>query len=246
MFNKLSIRADRQQIEETYGALFQFPDIYRPRNIINGLEESTVPIITSKQQNTISTSIWGILPKKFQGDWANFQKHVNTLTIPLASLQTKPWYAHTDDTDRCLLLVTGFFTTFISEGELLFFHMTQKSGEPFSLAGIYNELEDGFITSSLITDKANRTVTEVHNINDQMPIMVPSSQQKDWLDHKISAYNIDTAAATLNLIAKPVSEDFFENAPTDASENLSGLDREDFLPTTLHDLLYSNSINLSN
>jgi len=246
MFNKLSIRADRQQIEETYEALFQFPDIYKPKEIINGLEESTVPIITSKQQDTIATSIWGILPKKFQGDWSVFQKHVNTLTIPFASLQTKPWYAHTDDTDRCLLIVTGFFTTFIADGELLFFHITQESGEPFSLAGISNELEDGFKTSAIITDNANSTFAEVHNIGDQMPIIVPSYQQNAWLDHKITIREIDTDAATYILKAEPVSEDFFDTMESTSYENLSVSDREDFLPTTLHDLLFSNSINLSN
>ncbi|WP_276165351.1 SOS response-associated peptidase family protein [Zobellia alginiliquefaciens] len=244
MFNKLSIRAERRQIEETFGALFQFPDIYRPRKIINGLEESTVPIITSDKQETIATSIWGLLPKKFQGDWAVFQKHVNTLTIPAASLESQPWYAQTSETDRCLLLVTGFYTTFIADGELLFFHMTKESGEPFCLAGISNELEDGFLTSSLITAKANKTFEEINNTSNQMPILIPRHQQKDWLDHTIGIDGIETEEATYTLTAEPIGNDFFYDSDSDA--NFSVLEREDFLPLSLHDLLYNNSINLSN
>ncbi|CAM3574579.1 SOS response-associated peptidase family protein [Zobellia roscoffensis] len=245
MFNKLSIRAERKQIEEAYGALFQFPDIYRPKTIINGLEESMVPIITSSQQKTITTSIWGMLPKKFQGDWAVFQKHVNTLTIPAASLESKPWYAQTRETERCLMIVTGFYTTFIADGELLFFHMTKESGEPFCLAGISNELEDGFLTSSIITVKANTTFEEVNNSSNQMPIIVPEHQQKTWLNQTISLDEIATEKAIFTLTAEPISEDFFYDLNSDSEDNLSTLDREDFLPITLHDLLYSNRIDLS-
>ncbi|MUH35568.1 hypothetical protein D9O36_06935 [Zobellia amurskyensis] len=245
MFNKLSIRAEREQIEEMYSALFKFPDIYRPRQIINGLEESTVPIITSTKQEEITTSIWGLLPKKFDGDWAVFQKHVNTLTVPTASLNSKPWYAHTNETERCLLIVTGFFTTFVSEGELLFFHMTKESGEPFAVAAICNELEDGFMTSALITEPANRTFTQVHNASDQMPILIPSHQQKAYLDYDISTNEIDTEAAIHTLNAEAVSEDFFYDNNSDVHDELSVLGDEDFLPTTLHDLLYHNSIDIS-
>ncbi|WP_289061034.1 SOS response-associated peptidase family protein [uncultured Zobellia sp.] len=246
MFNKLSIRAAREQIEDRYDAIFEFPDIYRPREIINGLEESTVPIISSKQQKTITTSIWGILPKKFEGDWGAFQKHVNTLTIPMESLRERPWFIQSEETERCLVIVTGFYTTFIADGELLFFHMTQESGEPFALAAICNELEDGFMTCALITQQANKTFAEVHNAGNQMPLILPEHQQQDWLDYKIPVTGIHTEETSRSLTAEAISEDFFENNISDAFNELSVLGESDFLPTPLRDLLFHNSIDLSN
>ncbi|MDO6810444.1 SOS response-associated peptidase family protein [Zobellia galactanivorans] len=243
MYNKLSIRADRERIEQAYGAHFRFPDIYKPRPTVNGLEESTVPIITSRQQKTIITSIWGLLPKKFQGDWAVFQKHVNTLSVPWTSLYSKPWYAQTEETERCLLIVTGFFTTFVHEGEPLFFHMAQESGKPFCLAGICNELEDGFVTSALITRKAYGSFSEVHNIDDQMPVLIPDHQHREWLEDKISVNEVDLSA-TLTLTAEAVAEDYLYDMHSDAYGDLPHLKEEDFLPTSLSELLYQNNIYL--
>ena len=249
MFYKLSNRANREQIEEEFEAQFKYPGIYSAHNVIDGLRESTLSIITSNKPSTIVPSIWGILPSNFSDDWKVFQKFMNTLNIPDDAIDSESWYSKAFESRRCLLLVTGYYTYFVSEGALYPFLISHASGKPFCLAGIYNQLEDGFLTTSLITVKANDAIREIHNLSDQMPLTVPKRWRKRWLDKTIPLNEIRCMMKTplINEFkAIPVPKRVLEPSDLNYENNASFIDKSLPIPKALKQLLFNHNITLGN
>lgn len=249
MFYKLSNRANREQLEEEFEAQIQYPGIYSPLNVIDGLRESTLSIITSNKPSKIVPSIWGILPSNFSDDWAIFQKFMNTLNIPDDAIDSEAWYSKAFEKQRCLLIVTGYYTYFVSEGALYPFHISHASGKPFCLAGIFNQLEDGFLTTSLITVKANDAIREIHNLSDQMPLTVPKRWRKRWLDTTLPLNEIRCMMKTplINEFrAIPVSKRVLESNDFNHADTASIVDKHLPIPQALKKLLYNHNIAIGN
>ncbi len=212
MYYQLSNTAERKQIEAFFDVSFKYPNLYRPETVINGLEESNLPVLTMEEPNSVLFAIWGMLPKKYQDDWQQFQKLTNTLNIDERTLQSVLWQSEALSSRRCLILATGFFTSILKNGLLHHFQIKLNSGEPFFLAGIYNTLDDGFITCSLLLSKTNRSLENYQNIVDNMPVVIARNKKNLWLKNGASLGQIKqvlTNSEQYSFTASPISEDFF-------------------------------------
>lgn len=213
MYYKLSNKAERKQIEDLFDVTFKYPNLYRPETVINGLEESNLPVIIMEEPNAVLLAIWGMLPEKYQDDWQQFQNLTNTLNIDERNLQTVLWQSEALKDRRCLILATGFFTSVLKNGMLHHYEISLKTGKPFFLAGIYNTLDDGFITCSLLLSKANSAIENYQNIVDSMPIVISKEKQGFWLNNENSFAEIKYFLANTEQYpfkASPISEDFFD------------------------------------
>ncbi|WP_422082050.1 SOS response-associated peptidase [Ulvibacterium sp.] len=212
MYFKLSNIAKREQMERLFEVSFKHPNLYRPEVVINGLNESNLPVITSLEPHTISLAIWGLLPKGYHEDWSIFQNSSNTLNIDESQLDSDLWFVSAFEQRRCLILVTGFFTSYLRNGEVYPYYVGLKSEAPFFLAGIYNVLDDGFITCSLLVGKANEYVKRFQNVVDHMPIIIGQSKADQWLDRDTpleQAKSLVRAPQKFNLRANPIAKEFF-------------------------------------
>jgi putative SOS response-associated peptidase YedK len=190
MYYKLSNRVKGWRIEEEFKTLFRYPGIYRPARVINGLRESSLPIITMANPAYIEQSIWGILPQHWNDDWKVFQNYMNTLHMPARAFEQNIWYSEAFLKRRCLIIITGFYTYYLVGGELYPFHVGIQSGGPFCLAGIYNQLDDGFFTCSFITRKKDDHLNQIHNLNDTIPVTIPEELRKLWLSDELPSSTI--------------------------------------------------------
>lgn len=202
MYFKLSNTAERETLERMTKASFKYPNLYKPQNIIHGLKEVSIPIITMEEKNEISLAIWGLLPESHTADWSIFQNNFNTLNFHEASMDSALWYSDTLVDRRCLIPVTGFFTTFIENGETYHFKIGLQNGEPFYLAGIYTVLEDGFITCSILIGESDEFIKQVQNIVDTMPITVSMKEREEWLGVKTTPMRVR------QLLKKPLKQNF--------------------------------------
>ncbi len=202
MYFKLSNTAAKETLEKMTKAYFKYPNLYRPQNIIHGLTEATLPIITMEEPDQLSLAIWGLLPESHTDDWSVFQNNFNTLNFHEESMDSKLWYAETMKERRCLIPVTGYFTTLVENGESYFFKIELKSGEPFYLAGVYNILEDGFITCSILIGRTDDFIKQVQNTVDTMPITISNEERDEWLSQETSPMRIK------QLLKRPVKQDF--------------------------------------
>lgn len=212
MYYKLSNTAERERLEKEFGASFRYPRLYRKQVLINGLAESNLPIITNKEPDKIHHAIWGLLPEYYQDDWGQFQDVANTLNIDRRDLDKELWYVEALRSRRCLVLVSGFFTSFMRNGILHPYFIDLKSGKPFVLAGVYNVLEDGFITCSILIKEANSYIRKFQNVVDTMPLILPKKYLDFWLNNEISQPELNhflTIPHRCNLKATPIAKEFF-------------------------------------
>lgn len=212
MYYKLSNTANRSRIERRFGVSFKYPNLHRPEMVINGLNETNVSIITAEQPDIISLGIWGILPEDYADEWATFQNVSNTLHIDESAIASEFWYSKSFEERRCLFIVTGFFTSYIRDGVVYPYYIGLESGAPFLLAGIYNTLDDGFITCALVLKKANDFIRKFQNVGDFMPIVVPDNLADIYLDDAMTQKGIKAFLDQPHehgLCATPIEKEFF-------------------------------------
>lgn len=212
MYLKISNTAERQEMERESNALFKYPNIYNPRILINGLEEVSCPIITMQERQELSWAIWGMLPADFQEDWELFQDMFNTLNLNINMLETDLWFTGSMQSNRCLIPVTGFFTTLLKNGQIFPYHISCKTTKIFFLAGIYTVLDDGFITFSILTGPMDHQLKKYQNLTNQMPIILDETSKEEWLNESIGvsrAMDILETTKPLKLRATPIAKELF-------------------------------------
>ncbi|QCX01965.1 SOS response-associated peptidase [Aggregatimonas sangjinii] len=212
MYYKLSNTAERSRIERRLGLSFKHPNLYKPEVVINGLIETNVSIVTAEQPELISLGIWGILPEEYTDEWTAFQNVTNTLHFDYAGITSDLWYSRPFKHRRCLFIVTGFFTCYLRDGKVYPYHIGLKSGAPFYLAGVYNVLEDGFITCSLLVKKADDFIKKFQNVGDKMPIVIKESLADIYLDDSLRPKEIKEFLGQDHdnkLHATPIEKEFF-------------------------------------
>lgn len=212
MYFKISNTAKMKEIERDVNALFKYPNLYTPQVVISGLSEVSIPIITMNEPNAVNLAIWGLLPSTFNDDWELFQKLTNTLTISAQKIDSNMWYHDSFKNCRCIIPVTGFFTSVLKNGEIYPYHVSSKNGGILYLAGIYTVLDDGFITCSLLTGPLEKDVVNYQNLVDYMPVIIDHEDKYEWLseDTKIErAQMILQPPHKTDLEIRPIAKNLF-------------------------------------
>ncbi len=193
MYQRISNRATLSQIENEFKLPFLYPEIYSPCPVIDGSRESILPIITDANEAHIQFGIWGILPEKYDGSWKSFQKIEKTLHISDASLfQDESMFLPSLEKSRCLIIISGFFTYTIENGIAQPYYVHLPDHKPFSLAGIYTILDDGFITCSFLLTPSKSAFQKVPNMDKMMPLVIPGSIRNIWLNKQTPFSSIQT------------------------------------------------------
>ncbi|HUH26986.1 SOS response-associated peptidase family protein [Gelidibacter sp.] len=183
MFYKISNIATRESIEEKFQVNFEFPNLYKSKGVIDGLKESTVSVITISDPKKATYAIWGLLPENFEDNWSVFQDVFNTLNVNIETLKNgNGLYSNLLQNRRCVVLATGFFTTWLTNGTIERCHVHLPNYEPFAIAGVFNELSDGFITCSIAVTKMSESFKDIPNISNLKPLVLNDNELKQWLD----------------------------------------------------------------
>ncbi|WP_111707703.1 SOS response-associated peptidase family protein [Lutibacter citreus] len=193
----LSNTASKTLIEEELGLNFMYPNIYKPKLKIDGRKEQFISILTIEEPSIVTQGIWGLLPQNFEGDWKKFQRLKTTLHVSKNDIMHSVLYKEAIEERRCLIIVTGFYTHHLNGNKVVDYLVEKDPLKPFYLAGIYNVLEDGFVTCSVINTNANSSLSSVNNLYEIMPIQIPDIFKKIWLDKETPMKNIKY------LISKP-------------------------------------------
>ncbi len=212
MYFKISNTAEMKEIEREVNALFKYPNFYTPQVVISGLDEVSIPIITMVDSKVISLAIWGLLPNSYNDDWELFQKLTNTLNINSASLESELWYRDALSTGRCIIPVTGFFTSNLKNGEIYPYFVSPKNEKMLYLAGIYTVLEDGFITCAMLTGPLEDEMIHYQNLVDFMPIIVDHEDKDAWLSDRTEPYRVKAimkSPHTTDLRIKTIAKSLF-------------------------------------
>lgn len=144
---------------------------------------------------------WGLVPF-----WAKDVSIGNRMINARAeTVAEKPAYRAAYRHRRCVVLADGFYE-WRREGDTKTpYFISLASGEPFALAGLWEnwtdkESGDAMQTTTLITTAANDFMTPLHH---RMPVILESNSAGEWLAGSNDLLD-DVAAITPDLQAWPV------------------------------------------
>lgn len=216
MFYKISNISKLETVEREFNRAHKFPNLFRSKSIINGLKESTVSIISAKDPEIINLAIWGLLPKDFNDDWSAFQNTNNTLNINLTKVdKSDELFYEALTNNRCIIIASGFFTFKLYEGKLFPYHVHLKDYKPFGIAGVYNTLEDGFISCSLLVTKASKSFENIPNLSKNEPLVFKKGDFPLWLNTHKSYEELKPLIQnreTYEFIFHPIKEQFYNDS----------------------------------
>ncbi|WP_152611480.1 SOS response-associated peptidase [Psychroserpens damuponensis] len=215
MFYKLSNTSTLPAIEDEFNITFKYPNVYEPKAIINGLCESNLPIITSETPSAIDYAIWGLLPEGYDDDWQTFQGFTNTLNTNIDDANfNKEIYSKSLDERRCLIIVNGYFTSKLVDGKLQAHHIHLKNHEPFCIAGIFNKIQDGFLTCSILVTNAGVEYNHIPNLGNQKPLILKRKDHSAWLDSRLKIKDLRSLIEThdrFKFTSHPIKDQFYKN-----------------------------------
>jgi putative SOS response-associated peptidase YedK len=95
---------------------------------------------------------------------------------------------------RCLIPMSAFYEWkwLDAKGKEKIPHFIHVKGQKiFSVAGIYSSWKDPstdnyLFTYSVLTTKANKLMTEIHNSKKRMPVVIPREYENDWLNPNLT------------------------------------------------------------
>ncbi len=144
---------------------------------------------------------WGLVPF-----WAKDPSIGNRMINARAeTVAEKPSYRNAYKHRRCIVLADGFYE-WQKQGDVKTpFYISQASGEPFALAGLWENWTDkesgeSLQTTTLITTDANEFMAPLHH---RMPVILEAHSATDWLAGTPDLLD-DVAAITPPLQAWPV------------------------------------------
>ena len=146
---------------------------------------------------------WGLVPF-----WAKDPSIGNRMINARAeTVAEKPSYRNAYKHRRCLVLADGFYEWQRQGDAKTPYFISLASGEPFALAGIWEnwtdkETGESLQTTSLITTEANEFMAPLHH---RMPVILEAETATDWLAGSNELLD-DVAAITPPLQAWPVDK----------------------------------------
>jgi putative SOS response-associated peptidase YedK len=137
MCGRYSITVDKKTIERRFNARFstaqkEFVPTY------NAAPSQLLPIITTFAPNEITLAKWGFVPE--EGLPGRLRSQNNARYSPKTGV--KPMFESSFSGRHCLVLTDGFYEWKTDETGKNPYRFVMKSGEPFTMAGIYARSKD--------------------------------------------------------------------------------------------------------
>ncbi|NOZ47751.1 MAG: SOS response-associated peptidase [Chlorobi bacterium] len=177
-------------------------EVFDDKLIVSGFNHPAMPVISSDKPEKIQHFYWGLVPKhiksKKQAD--EFIKKYNTLNAKAETIFESRIYSGPILTKRCLVLCSGFFEWRHrkikgDKTEKYPFYITLKNNEMFVFGGIWESFVDYstgevYQTYSIITTKANKLLSVIHNLKKRMPLIIPPKDAMNWLQPSLTKEDI--------------------------------------------------------
>lgn len=155
---------------------------------------------------------WGLLPHWIRSVEQKKKLRAQTLNARWETLFEKPSFRVAARSGRCLLGIDGFYEHYHAGGKTYPYFVYRSDGEPLTLAGISECIEDPesgeeLTTFSIVTVPANQLMGRIHNNpkarESRMPLVLPTEELEDlWLEY----VERDLVEDFLKPIARPMED----------------------------------------
>lgn len=163
----------------------EFPDYY----FVSGFVHPALPVIHEKG---ISMFQWGLVPSWTRNESDAREIRTKTLNAIGETLFEKPSFRKPALSQRCILPVTGFYEYRDFNGVKYPYYIYSADNQGFLLGGVYDtwinpatgETNKSF---SIVTTPANSLMEKIHNLKKRMPLILPLSNSKLWVNSNTDA-----------------------------------------------------------
>ncbi|PLK42581.1 SOS response-associated peptidase [Emticicia sp. TH156] len=153
------------------------------------------PVITGIEPDALQLMHWGLIPSWARSNLQADKLKKNTINARIESIFEKPSFEDAARRRHCLIPATGYFEWQDIKGKKYPYFIYLKSGEVFSMAGIWDTWTDHDTgatkdTFSILTTEANPLVAGIHNLKQRMPVILTEETENAWLTGGFDATSI--------------------------------------------------------
>jgi len=164
------------------------------------------PILATVHQDSLRPMHWGLIPRWVRDRDTALEIRNKTLNARIETIFEKPSYRQNIREHRCIIPVDAFLEwQHVGKSKILY-RIDPLHDSVFSIAGIWDEWispqqHQAFRSFSILTCKANGIMSEIHNTQLRMPVILSMDQVKDWLQPDLDDEAIEQ-------LAKPCPEEW--------------------------------------
>jgi len=211
----IEINLTREQLEKRFNAQLAVHLPYRKQNRVSAFSLPECPVICSKNPNAIQLYRWGLIPRWTRDEKYAGEIRMKTFNAKAETITQKVSYRHLIRSEKCLVLVNGFYEWQARGKEKQPYFINVRDAEAFALAGLYDcwtnkATGEMHHTFTIITTAANPLMEKIHNTKKRMPVILNQEDENQWLNTSIP---VDE---TLKFL-KPFSEELMEAGEIDKS-----------------------------
>lgn len=181
----------REQLEKRFGSKFKPNRPYSPGKRVSAFTLPEVPVICSRNNGSIDTLTWGLIPFWTKTPEASKTIRTKTFNARVESLKEKPSFRHTIKSQRCLVLTNGFYEWQHVGKEKIPHFIKLREDIAMPMAGLYDawtDKETGEVlnTFTIVTTAANPLMERIHNTKKRMPVILQGDAEKAWIDNELN------------------------------------------------------------
>ncbi|HQW92503.1 MAG TPA: SOS response-associated peptidase, partial [Ferruginibacter sp.] len=190
-----ALTKEKAEIEIQLGV--NWDDEWQPIFHAAGFSFLQMPVITQKQPGRVQLFNWGLIPHWVKTRADADKLKAQTLNARSETVFEKPSFRSCIPNSRCLVITDGFFEWMDYQKKKYPHFIQMKDRQLFCFAGIYTSWVDKttgeLINSfSILTTDANPLMEKIHNLKKRMPVIVPPSLYKKWLQPDLTKEEIQS------------------------------------------------------
>jgi putative SOS response-associated peptidase YedK len=146
--------------------------------------QSSPIVIAEENIRVLYMARWGLVPS-----WSrDLSPGAGMVNAPAETLEERPAYRKTFDTQRCLVPANGFYEWSARGTRKQPYKIAVRNGNLIAFAGLWErwapEAGEPVETFTIVTTRASKLVSEVH---DRMPVIIAPADYQRWLTAPASA-----------------------------------------------------------
>lgn len=193
----VNVNIVREELEKKFGTGFIEPRDYSPSYYYHAHSLPELPVAGHfNNEFSISLLKWGLIPGWVSEEDKAGEIRYMTFNARAETLANKPSFKYSFKKRRCIIPVRGFYEWQHRETGKVPWYIYLPGSEIMMLAGLHDTWRhplDGTTvnTFTIITTRANKLLSEIHNTKRRMPLVLQEEQAEKWLEHDTGEKDID-------------------------------------------------------
>lgn len=193
----VNVNIVREELERKFGTGFTGPRDYSPSYYYNAHSLPELPVAGHfNNEFSIRLLKWGLIPGWVREEDQAGEIRYMTFNARAETLASKPSFKQSFKNRRCIIPVRGFYEWQDRETGKVPWYIFLPGSEIMMLAGLHDTwrhpLEGSEVnTFTIITTRANKLLSEIHNTKRRMPLILQEEKAAKWLEHETGEKEID-------------------------------------------------------